>query len=114
MPAGRPPVEIDLEQVELCGRFRATYETMAGLFGVSERLIKRRMTDKESEFCHHYKKGLSSMKMSLAEAQIKNAIDNNNATLQVWLGKQHLGQTDKQEIDNTHKVTTVNVIEKFE
>ena len=36
--------------------------------------------------------------MKLSEAQIHNAIVENNATLQVWLGKQYLGQTDKQEI----------------
>ena len=98
---GRPEIEYDLEKVEIFGRFKATYETMADHFGVSVRSIERQMSpsnDPETEFCRAYKKGYTELKMKLSEAQIHNAIVENNATLQVWLGKQYLGQTDKQEI----------------
>lgn len=98
---GRPEIEYDLEKVEIFGRFKATYDTMADYFGVSTRSIEREMSpsnDPETEFCRAYKKGNSDLKMKLSEAQIHNALVENNATLQVWLGKQYLGQTDKQEI----------------
>jgi len=37
--------------------------------------------------------------MSLRRAQIKTALDG-NPTMQIWLGKQYLGQHDKIEIDH--------------
>ena len=113
MKTGRPLVEMDLNQVEIFGKFRATYETMAAYFGVSERTIKRRMVDDEDEFCHHYKKGMADFQLSLAEAQVRNAVENDNATLQIWLGKQYLGQTDKQLIEQSGTITTVTIVEEF-
>ncbi len=99
MPAGRPSEleNIDFAQVELMGKFRATHETMAEHFGVCVRTIERYMSDDEGEFCRVYKKAFSECKMRLSEAQVKSAIDG-NATMLIWLGKQHLGQSDKQEI----------------
>ncbi len=105
--AGRPKNEYDLEKVEIFGRFRATYETMADYFGVCVRTIEREMSpsnNPETEFCRYYKKGHVKLKMRLSEAQIHNAIECNNATLQVWLGKQYLGQKDKQEIEQNSNV----------
>ena len=100
---GRPSKleEIDFEQVYIFGKFKATYETMADFYGVTERTIKNYMADEDGEFFHHYKKGLADCKLKLSEAQMQLAL-NGNATMLVWLGKQHLGQKDKQEIDNTH------------
>lgn len=94
---GRPKAEFDLKQVELMGYFKATYETMADYFGVSRETIKRKMADETGEFCSHYKKGNSRLKLKLSEAQIKCAIDKLNPALLIWLGKVHLGQTDKVE-----------------
>lgn len=97
--AGRPSEleNIDFAQVELMGKFRATHETMAEHFGVCVRTIERYMADEEGEFCRVYKKAFSECKMKLSEAQMKSALEG-NATMLVWLGKQHLGQKDKQEI----------------
>jgi len=64
---GRPKaVNWTKDQVELFGRFRATYETMADYYGVDHRTIDRLMED-DNEFCHIYKKSLSNSKMSLHE-----------------------------------------------
>ena len=38
---GRPKTEYDLKQVELFGRFKATYQTMADWFEVDVRTIER-------------------------------------------------------------------------
>jgi hypothetical protein len=101
MPAGRPSEleNIDMSQVEIMGKFRATHETMADYFGVCVRTIERYMSDEEGEFCRVYKKGFANCKLKLSEAQVNLAMEG-NATMLVWLGKQHLDQKDKQEIDN--------------
>ncbi len=118
MAGGRPSEieNIDLNQVFVFGKFKATYETMADFYGVSERTIKRYMADEEGEFCHHYKKGLADCKLKLSEAQMKLAIEDGNATMLVWLGKQHLGQKDKSEVDqvNTNLNTELSKEEKKE
>ncbi len=107
---GRPKEEFNLEQVELFGRFKATYDTMSDWFGVSTRTIERLMSPSNEEitdFCRAYKKGNSDLKLKLSEAQIHNALVEGNATLQVWLGKQYLNQKDKQEI-NSNVTAEVN------
>lgn len=111
MTAGRPKSldGVDFKQVALLGRFRATHETMAEHFDVSVRTIERYMKDEESEFCRVYKKAFAECKMSLAEAQVKSALDG-NATLLIWLGKQHLNQVDKQEIKQDLTVTGAPII----
>ena len=114
MPAGRPPLETDVKQAEIFGKFKATYKTIAEYYGCSVRTIERLMSvddeddSKTSEFCRSYKKGLARSKLTLSEAQWKNAVEHNNATLQVWLGKNFLDQTDKQEINQTSEVNVNN------
>jgi len=95
---GRPKIEFDIKHVQLLGRFRATYETMADWFECSVDTIRRQMQDTDSEFCKAYKKASTHLKMALSEAQIKLALSGNCGML-VWLGKQNLGQSDK--IENT-------------
>ena len=103
---GRPKVleDIDLEKVELFGRFKATHETMADYFEVSVRTVERYMADDESNFCRVYKRGMAKFKLRLSEAQVQSACAG-NATMLVWLGKQYLDQKDKQEIQSTVEVT---------
>jgi hypothetical protein len=113
MKTGRPRAEIDLNQVEIFGKFRATYETMAAYFDVTERTIKGRMADKDSDFFHHYKKGLADLQLKLSEAQIETALIDKVPSMQIWLGKQHLGQKDKQEVEQSGTITTVTVVEEF-
>ena len=108
---GRPRADetIDMKQVAIFGRFRATHETMADFFGISTRTIERYMAEVDGKFCRHYKKGMSKLKMKLSEAQIEAAC-NGNATMLVWLGKQYLDQKDKQEVSSTVEFTGQPVI----
>ena len=109
---GRPRAEdsIDMEQVKLFGRFRATAQTMADHLGLCVRTIERLMADKECKFSRCYNKGFSTMKMSLSEAQVNSALNGNSALL-IWLGKQHLDQKDKQEIESKVEVSGRPLIE---
>lgn len=90
---GRPPIQLDPKQGYTCGYFRATHETMAELFGVNVDTVRKAMRDENDPFSQAYKKGFSTMKMKLSEAQIHAAL-NGNASLLIWLGKQYLGQSD--------------------
>ena len=109
-PVGRPKSldGVDFEQVALLGRFLATHETMAEHFDVCVRTIERYMNDEDSKFCRVYKKAFSECKMSLAEAQVNAALEG-NATLLIWLGKQHLNQVDKQEIKQEVDVKSITI-----
>ena len=93
-PVGRPRIELDPKQAKIFGYFRATYDTMAEQIGCHVDTIRAAMQDEDSEFSKEYKKGFSSMKMKLSEAQVKTAIEEHNPTLLVWLGKQYLDQKD--------------------
>lgn len=108
---GRPTAleDINFEQVALMGRFRATHETMAEYFDVCVRTIERYMADEEGKFCRAYKKAFSNSKMRLSEAQMKSALEG-NATMLIWMGKQHLNQSDKQEIKQDLNITGAPVI----
>lgn len=88
----RPRIELDSKQAEIFGYFKATRETMADFLGVSLSTISERMST-ENEFSLAYKKGFADLKMKLSEAQIQTALKG-NATMQIWLGKQHLEQSE--------------------
>lgn len=109
-PAHRPEIILDPQAAEAFGRMKATHETMAEFFAVSHDTIARRMADPESEFCVAYKKGFSSLRMRLSEKQVSLAMAGaGNVTMLIWLGKQYLGQSDKQEIaGDIHSTTTAD------
>jgi len=69
-----------------------TQSEIASLLGVSLSTLEH-----DPEFLRIHKKGMESGKASLRRMQYLNA-NKGNATMQIWLGKQYLGQKDKQEI----------------
>jgi len=110
---GRPRIELDPKQAKIFGYFRATYDTMAEQIGCHVDTIRAAMQDEDSEFSKAYKKGFSSMKMKLSEAQVKTAIEEHNSTLLVWLGKQYLDQKDNPMPDeDVNKNYTVILVPK--
>ncbi len=95
--------EIDWELVEKLASIMCTQEEIAYVVGVSVDTLSRR-----KEFAEVIKKGQAKGKASLRRMQWKSA-ENGNATMQIWLGKQWLGQVEKQEI-NTDGSITINII----
>jgi len=95
--AGRPRIEFDLAQVEGLGQIGATAAEMAAILPASQSTIEHRMADREGDFYSAYEKGNGVLKMSLRRTQIQAAMAG-NTTMLVWLGKQLLGQTDKQDL----------------
>ena len=121
---GRPKTEIDLTQLTNLCRLSPTYAEIATFFCCSEETIQRKIVSDEA-FLTAYKKGINDGKLHLRRLQIQTATgreprlfkDNDgnavlnakgrpiliegeppNPTMQIWLGKQLLGQVDRQEV----------------
>lgn len=93
---GRPKLKFDMKVVGAFGAVKASYRFMADYFGCDLATIERRMKNEEGEFCIQYKKGLAKTKFNLSKKQIELAMSG-NVTMLIWLGKQLLNQSDKQE-----------------
>ena len=86
---------------KLCGMW-CTLVEIADFFGVSEDTVQSWCQDTYGEtFSAIYKKRSSQGSISLRRWQMKSA-EKGNVTMQIWLGKQHLGQKEKVEV-NTDK-----------
>ena len=89
---GRPPFEINYDDVERLGKMKCTQEEIAAFLGCSVDTLTR-----DEKFCGIYKRAMENGKMSLRRRQWE-AAEAGNTTMLVWLGKQYLGQRDKQEV----------------
>ena len=89
----RPKIEIDAAELEKLASFGMTDREIADFFGVSQPTISRR-------FVSELTKGRSNLKKSLRRKQVEMAL-NGNVTMLIWIGKQYLGQADKQETKDT-------------
>ena len=99
---------------KLCGMW-ATKNDIAGFFDVSEDTVEtwcKKNYDGDT-FSVVYKKKSAKGNVSLRQAQLKSAL-NGNVTMQVWLGKQHLGQKEYAENNNTEeqRIVIVNDLPK--
>tara|TARA_R110002020_G_scaffold408249_1_gene618152 strand:- start:93 stop:425 length:333 start_codon:yes stop_codon:yes gene_type:complete len=89
---GRPKkYNIPKDKVEQLASFGCTNTEIASFFGCSSDLI-------EKSYSEFLAKGRDKGKIRLRQLQWKSAERGNTAML-IWLGKQILNQTDKQEID---------------
>lgn len=97
---GRPKIEIDEEQFKGLCSIQCTLEEISNWFKCSEDTIERWCKrELKMSFAEAYKKYSVGGKISLRRYQMKMA--EHNATMAIWLGKQYLGQTDKQEVSVT-------------
>lgn len=85
---------IDLGMVERLAYIQCTKTEMCAVLGVDGKTL-----NKYKGFSEAYKKGLEQGKSSLRRMQWKLA--EKNTAMAIWLGKQYLGQTDRQEVANT-------------
>ena len=95
---GRTRVKFDPDDVVACGEAGSSFREMAAQFSVSNSTIERRMADKKSTFRRLYEKGFGRQNRKLRSTQVDQAIAG-NTTMLIWLGKQRLEQSDKQEVD---------------
>ena len=105
--ANRGPklTQIDWEHVKkLCGLF-CTGEEIAGFIECDYDTINTACSrELKVKFSDYIKTHQAKGKVSLRRSQFINATQNMNPTMQVWLGKNVLGQTDKLPEDQTNEV----------
>lgn len=97
MRTGRPKVQIDEEQFKGLCSIQCTLEEISNWFKCSndtiERWCKREL---KMTFAEAFKKHSVGGRISLRRSQFRMA--ETNPTMAIWLGKQYLGQTDKQDV----------------
>ena len=97
--------DINGDEVEKLPSYGCTNNEIADFYGCSTDLIKK-------SFSLFTLKGRSRLKMKLRKLQWKSA-EAGNVTMQIWLGKQYLKQSDKIESENNEIIDTDKIIEAF-
>lgn len=103
---GRPPKltpdENTLGIVRGLGNIQATTKECASVLGVSEPTYLKFKSD-HPEVAEHYAEGAGQGLASLRRTQFRMA--ETNASMAIWLGKQYLDQSDKQQVEQTMDVS---------
>src|SRR6266478_76381 len=97
---------IDLAELERLCALQCTDEELASWFHVTTRTIERRR--KKRAFAEVMDRGKAKGRISVRRMQMK-LLEQGNATMGVWLGKQILGQTD-QVVHEVHGHQQYNII----
>jgi hypothetical protein len=84
--------KIDMAELERLSAMQCTDEEIAAWFKVTTRTIERRR--KNRAFGEVMDRGKAKGRISVRRMQMK-LLEQGNATMGVWLGKQILGQTDE-------------------
>jgi hypothetical protein len=108
MPAGRPKIQLDYNAIEKLSMMMCTQQEIASYLGCSVDTLQR-----DEKFCGLYKKGQDNGKMSLRRMQWESA-KKGNVTMQVWLGKQYLGQRDNIEIESKELTKVEELLNKID
>ena len=94
---GRPKINLNLEELERLSRLNCTMPEISAYFDIPLRTLEDKFAN-EVDVKRAIEKGRATGKLSLRRRQIQIMEETNNPTMAIWLGKQMLGQTDKQEI----------------
>ena len=94
--AGRPPIPVDLELLGDLAEIHCVQAEAAPILGISLRTFERHLAE-DDEFAAVWYGRAARGKKSLRRLQWEQA-EAGNVTMQIWLGKQLLGQKDRQEL----------------
>ena len=98
---GRPKIKIDAALVEKLAGIGCPNKEIASIVGCSVDTLDRHFADVIT-------KGRENGKTRIRQKQIQMALGGNVAML-IWVGKNMLGQTDKQEISGLESASTVTI-----
>ena len=104
---GRPQVEIDLRKVETLAQIDCTEPEIAAVLGMHYSTWKRHKK-RNPELGEIVSRGREAGKASLRRLQWRTA-EEGSAAMQIWLGKNRLGQADKQQIEQ-HQVEQLVIV----
>lgn len=94
---GRPKKTFDPAKVEELAAEGSTLKDIARMFGVHVNTASNHLDEEyDPDFLWAFKKGVLRLDSSLQRRQVARALEGDTAML-IWLGKNRLGQTDKQE-----------------
>lgn len=99
----RPPIPIDADEVIKLASIGCSNDEIAAFFDCSKDTIERR-------FAAELNKGRENGKTRLRRLQWQSATKG-NVVMQIWLGKQMLGQKDKQELEQTTREIKIEIDE---
>jgi len=104
---GRPVLKIDWDQFDKLAAIHCTKAEIADFFDISEATLDRRVKEEYGiTFEAHRKRKASAGRRSLRRKQYEAAMAGNTGMM-VWLGKQWLGQAEKQEIEHNIQPTII-------
>lgn len=86
---GRPPADIDEEQLRRLAAMQCTHEEIAAFFGVHRNTISNR-------FGEVVEQERNKAKASLRRRMFQEAVEG-DARMMIWLSKQYLGMSEKTE-----------------
>jgi hypothetical protein len=109
--AGRPKVEIDWDKVGKMLEAGAFATGIAATIGCDEATLYRRCeTDNKVSFAAFSQEKKAKGDELLRVKQFQTAMSG-NVTMQIWLGKQRLGQVDKSEQTQTIRKVEVQWVD---
>lgn len=101
----RPTKEFDSGQFEALCRMWCTESEICSFFATTDKtLTKWIKRHYHMDFSEAYKKFSEEGNISLRRAQYKSAVDRENVTMMIWLGKQYLGQSDQYQVHTEQKL----------
>jgi len=93
----RPRKVVDYAKLDSLCQIQCTGEEAASVLGMSYELLNQKLkAEKGMGFLEYFAEKRGAGKASLRRRQFEMA--KSNPTMAIWLGKQYLGQADKQEI----------------
>ena len=97
--SGRPPLEINWKLVESLLQADCSGVQVAAHIGISEDTLYARVKKEKGMIFSDYSLIFKERGDSLLKAkQFESAITDKNISMQIWLGKQRLGQREKSEV----------------
>ena len=103
MPAGRPRIEINWDQFNKLCQIQCSLREIANWFECSEDTIERACErEYQTKFAEYYAQKSSKGKIALRRKMYEVAMSGDK-TMMIWLSKQYLGMSDKQEIKQETK-----------
>ena len=90
--AGRPALQLDEEQVFKLARLNVSVKDMADVLDCSKRVLENNYLDVINE-------GRANLRTSILRKQYEVGVIDGNITMLIWMGKQYLGQADKNTLE---------------
>ena len=94
---GRPKIQLDTDMITRLAELQCSLREIAYVMGCSHDTIER-------NYKEYVELGKVQGKIKLRRAMFRNATENDNPTIQIWLSKNILGYTDQPQSDESSMI----------